>query len=45
MSCILNLGIIVNFMRCEYGILVNVGKYFYLQEIYAEIFGDGVSYL
>lgn len=37
LSAILNFGL-VNFMRCEHGIIVNVRKYFYLQEIDAEIF-------
>ena len=34
---------IVNFLRCERGVVV--GKCSYLQEIYAEIFKDGMSYL
>lgn len=44
LSYILNFGL-VNFMRCEHGIIVNVRKYFYLQEIDAEIFRDGMSHL
>lgn len=40
LSYILNFGL-VNFIRCEHGIIVNVRKYFYLQEIDAEIFRDG----
>ena len=44
LSYILNFGL-VNFMRCGYGIIVNVRKHFYLQEIDAEIFRDGMSYL